>query len=330
MQREDTMDTRSGIRGLLLLVVALGLGTPARAIIIFGSPGQNLSAPTGALADSGWQWVGEWDANGFTAGGVAVSPTQFLTSSHLGGQVGNTFLLDGHTYTATQIDTIAGTDLEVVTVDGTFSSWAPLYTGGDELGKSLVTYGFGVKRSGEVKLGGQTKGWSWGTKIDGKSWGTGTVDAVGPYGTAQGFPGDKLGFAFQSTSHDSGIYSQHDSGGGVFINDGGVWKLAGINYIVDNAVYQFNASTGNYDVVKPVSLFDLTGYFYQDENNDFRPFSPDDRFFSFATRVSTYSDQLRALLVPEPSGLALAAVGSIVLGLAAARRRGRGRPAARG
>src|SRR5437870_1492336 len=70
----------------------------ARAVILYGSPDRNLSAPTGNLTDSGWQYEGQW--NGFL--GTAIGPNTFITAAHVGGQVGVTpFVYNGQSYTTT-------------------------------------------------------------------------------------------------------------------------------------------------------------------------------------------------------------------------------------
>jgi hypothetical protein len=54
-----------------------------------------------------------------------------------------------------------------------------------------------------------------------------------------------------------------DSGGAVFIEDGAVWKLAGINYAVDGHFYPDTSGTGAFDA----ALFDARGYYYSDGGN---------------------------------------------------------------
>jgi hypothetical protein len=318
------MDRLPRFRGLLPLLLVLGLAAPARAILIYGDPnaatGRNLSAPTGSLANSGWQDVGHWQ-NG---GGVAIAPNYFLTAAHLGGKVGDSFTLNGVKYAATAKTQIAGTDLEVVKVDGILPNYATLYTGTNEAGQDLVTYGYGADRGSQVTLDNTLKGWNWGSTGAGvESWGTGTIQDVGPIlanVTSPPYTADVIDFPFLPTSHDSGIYSTGDSGGGVFIKVGNTWQLAGINYAVDNGVYQFNSATNKYDLVQPVALFDLTGFYgYDPSTKTYFPLTSDYAFFSYATRVSTYAGQILSI-VPEPSSVALMACGGLVLGLAARRR----------
>lgn len=64
--------------------------------------------------------TGNW--NGFV--GTPVSPNQFLTSGHVGGSVGDTFTVNGMSYTATEV--VATTYLALWTVDRSFTHWAAL------------------------------------------------------------------------------------------------------------------------------------------------------------------------------------------------------------
>jgi hypothetical protein len=80
-------------------------------------------------------------------------------------------------------------------------------------------------------------------------WGTNTVtaivngDTIFPSGgIGGGTIGDLLKCAFDaSAGADEAHLSAGDSGGGVFVKQGPVWKLAGINYAVDGP-YNTSAS----------------------------------------------------------------------------------------
>src|SRR5262249_8512870 len=116
---------------------------------------------------------------------------------------------------------------------------------GGEIGKTLIVFGRGTQRGdpvfarkpgpprdgqGSSKLT-ELKGWGWGAFDSVQSWGTNIVT-----GLVDGGPG--LGslvyydFNRQGLSEE-GALSAGDSGGGVFIQSGSTWKLAGINYAVD-------------------------------------------------------------------------------------------------
>lgn len=232
---------------------------PARAVIFYSTadPNYNTTAPTGGLANSGWQWTGYWI--GFQA--VPVSPHHFLAARHIGGAVGDVFTLNGVDYTtvAFQDDTIS--DLRIWQVKETFPSWAPLYRAGDEVGKSLVVLGRGLTRGTEIRVSGVLKGWFWGSS-DGKlRWGQNTVAAVVDGGS---YWGAMLYATFdQSGGANEAHLATLDSSGPVFINDGSGWKLAGVAGTVDGP---FNTTpTGD---GFEAAIFDARGLYYTDTPPD--------------------------------------------------------------
>jgi hypothetical protein len=142
---------------LLALVVAKS----ADAVIVYGSQGRNTSAPTGALANAGWQWEGQFGS--FL--GTAIGSQYFITAQHIGGSTGTGFFYNNVNYS---IDptfgsgngyvNIGGTDLRVWKVTGTLPSYAPLYgaqsgeTFGSETGKALFDVGRGLQRGNPVTI----------------------------------------------------------------------------------------------------------------------------------------------------------------------------------
>src|SRR5581483_5272156 len=54
---------RSAMRGLWAFVIAGSIAAPAHAVIFYdtGDANQNTTAPTGSLANSGWQYEGQFD-----------------------------------------------------------------------------------------------------------------------------------------------------------------------------------------------------------------------------------------------------------------------------
>ena len=67
--------------GAVAALALLAAQLPARAVILFGTgdPTVNTTAPTGALADSGWQFEGDWI--GFL--GTAIAPQFFVSAKHI-------------------------------------------------------------------------------------------------------------------------------------------------------------------------------------------------------------------------------------------------------
>jgi hypothetical protein len=98
-----------------------------------------------------------------------------------------------------------------------------------------MVFGRGTTRGLEVKKGTTLKGWKWGTQDKVRSWGenlvSGTLNAGGTIGQVLKFTFNKQGTS--GAQYNEAALSTGDSAGGVFINDGGKWKLAGINYLVD-------------------------------------------------------------------------------------------------
>src|SRR5450432_3510206 len=80
-----------------------------QAIIFYstGDPSYNSSAPTGALANSGWQWEGNWQ--GYC--GTPIAPQFFISAAHVGGTVGQPFVFNGVSYTTVASFPDSQTDL---------------------------------------------------------------------------------------------------------------------------------------------------------------------------------------------------------------------------
>src|SRR4051794_17349358 len=91
---------RCTVRICLLTAVFLGLLTwgaaPASAVILLDKPTRNVTPPKGSLLNSGWQWQGKWGPYL----GTAISKFFFITAEHIGGNVGDSFVLNGKSYKA--------------------------------------------------------------------------------------------------------------------------------------------------------------------------------------------------------------------------------------
>ncbi|MDW8262994.1 MAG: hypothetical protein RMJ35_10760 [Phycisphaerales bacterium] len=238
-------------RAAMLLFLIMSLAGPARGVILFSSAERNTAAPTGTLSGSGWQYQAQF--TGFL--GTPISPRYFITAQHIGGFVGQDVIYQGQTYFTDQFIDVPGTDLRLWRISGTFPSWAPLYdraSDGSEVGKRLVVFGRGTQRGEPILLDEPirqpsngpsrlhqpiespfhtaVKGWRWGPDDRLQSWGENTVSDVI---SDPGF-GELLYFTFdRGAGPNEAHLSAGDSGGGVFIESAGVWKLAGINFAVD-------------------------------------------------------------------------------------------------
>ncbi|MFN2476150.1 MAG: hypothetical protein ABR526_07415 [Chthoniobacterales bacterium] len=247
------------------VLLAVATRQPAQAIILYGTdnPVANTTAPGGALANSGWQFEGQWGA--FL--GTPIAPHFFVTAKHVGGSIGQIFLFQGVEYKTTAEFADPSTDLHIWQVAETFPSYAPLYDGVDEVGRQLVAIGRGTQRGAEVTFGGGSRGWSWGTADGVQRWGQNVVSQVVSGGPANEYlfasfdqpPGDRRSSAGGNEAHASA----GDSGGGVFIKTNGFWKLAGIIYGIDGPFYTSPSGAGSFIA----ALFDARNFYYYDGAN---------------------------------------------------------------
>src|SRR5687768_10210315 len=144
--------------GLLLAAALLFFSSHAHAVVLYRTPTRNTAAPSGTLANSGWQWQGKWGS--FL--GTPIAPNYFITAGHVGGGVGQTFTYNWKPYTTTAMFDDPRSDLRIYKVNGAFPSYAPLYTLPYETGKQMVVIGRGAQRGSEVRVNNQLKGWKQG------------------------------------------------------------------------------------------------------------------------------------------------------------------------
>ncbi|MBI4660597.1 MAG: hypothetical protein HY735_17305 [Verrucomicrobia bacterium] len=291
-------------RTRLILMAALWCALPAKGVIFFSTadPDYNTTAPTGELANSGWELQGNW---GYFLG-TPISSKHFITAKHLGGVVGEKFILNGTEYTTVAYFDDPASDLRIWKVSGRFPAFAELYSGADEVGKNLAVFGRGTQRGEEVGvsglLGSVRKGWQWGLADGRKRWGENQVGGLASSGrnadTTGGAAGDLLRVPFNARG---GLNEAHlsagDSGGGVFIDDGAGWKLAGINFTVDGAYNTSDSGPGF-----AAAIFDEGGLYKGRESNWTKvPDTVADLPGAFyATRISVRLDWITSVLA-QPS-----------------------------
>src|SRR5262245_42595106 len=229
-----------------ILLISLLVSSNASAVVLYSTSERNTDIPgsltnretsTGTeggedqrrLLNSGWQFQG--DFRGFL--GTPIAPRYFITAKHIGGEFDatNTFVYNGTTYTINTADNVFdgpnGSDLRIWRINETFPTFAPMYTTPDELGKPLVVFGRGTQRGAAVRQAGVLKGWQWGMDDRVRSWGENNVS-----GFLDINAGDERQFYFEfdaGAGRNESTLTVGDSGGAVFIQSDGVWKLAGIN-----------------------------------------------------------------------------------------------------
>ena len=316
--------------GIASAACLVAIARPAHAIILSRTSTRNTSAPTGTNYNSGWQYQGNW-GGGFH--GTPIHKNYFISAEHLGGGVGQNIYYQGKNYMTTASYSDPSSDLKIYKISGAFPSWAPIYTGTGETGKRAMVFGRGTMRSSEVKKGTTLKGWKWGTQDKVRSWGENNVSGTLTDGTF----GPLLKFTFnrQGTGgalYNEGTISNGDSGGGVFINDGGKWKLAGISYLADNPFSLSGGSDGGFSA----SIFDKGGLYTRSGgawslNGDTATDIPGNWY---ATRISARQSWIKSVVgtvstgalpiastssslpvssVPEPASLGVLAMGATML-----------------
>ena len=302
---------------LAAFVGAAFLTAHAQAVILYRTATRNTWAPSGANANSGWQYQGHW-AGGFI--GTPIAPKYFITASHVGGGVGQNIYYSGKNYPTVAMYDDPATDLRIYKINGTFPSYAPIYTGTAEAGKRAMVFGRGTQRGTTVTKNGVAKGWKWGYQDKKKSWGenyvAGTYNAGAGYGTLLKFTFNKGGL------YNEGALSTGDSGGGVFINDGGKWKLAGINYLVDGP-FSLSGTKGSGFTA---SVYDKGGLYVGGDGawrytSDTAADVPGNWY---ATRISSRQSWIKSIIgttsagmtvtsVPEPASVGAIAAGTLLL-----------------
>ncbi len=295
----------------LVFLLLTGVLPFARAVIFYSTGGlnYNTTAPSGSLAGSGWQWVGSWI--GFQA--VPIGPFHFLAAHHIGGAVGDVFVLNGISYTTTAFFDDPASDLRIWQVSAAFSSWAPLYRTGDEVGRGLVVFGRGLTRGGAISVNGALKGWYWGASDGRLRWGQNTVATTFNGGS---YWGELLYATFDQTGGvNEADLASGDSSGPVFINDGTGWKLAGVAATVDSYFNTTNSGSGFI-----AALFDASGLYYSPTNGS--PWSlipgpgPVPSGF-YATQVSVRAAWIDSIVAPVPDDVPLLSGPQMAVFLAA-------------
>lgn len=355
------MNWRSTLTLFIPVVAAVTTAVaPVSAVITLGPTGRNTEAPTGSLSTAGWQYQGDFGPFLGTAISSKYFITAQHVGGGLGANFfyqGQNYVTDQVVDipgTDLRLFRVGGT------LPNWAQLYNPAIDG-DEVGKRLVVFGRGTQRgepvygpsvgtanvtsavAPTVPVGGSggmstspstgpdivgqpingtgaeaLKGWKWGPADSVRSWGENQVSEV--------FSEDGLGSLMYFTfDADSGPNEAHlssgDSGGGVFLQVGNQWKLAGVNFSVDGPFR--NTPT---DASYLAALFDVGGLYIGDTPqliSERLGDVPSGAYASAVSRnlpfiVSTLSMTATRADVPEPA--AAAALGAVVLLTRRARR----------
>ncbi|MFM2168700.1 MAG: hypothetical protein RIS79_3071 [Verrucomicrobiota bacterium] len=317
---------RCSRQAMMAFTVMLYFACSAHAVLFYGSgdSSHNITAPARAHTDSGWQYQGYYGAYL----GTMIAPQYFITAQHMGAQ-GNSFvsagLFNGGVDVTYTIDTsansgagywdIAGTDLRIFRINEYFNSYATLYTGSSEQGLEMVTMGRGGVRGADVMVSGTLHGWKHNPGDGAARWGSNIVSDVT---TIPGLGGMLVAsFDASGPQHtlEESTLSVGDSGGAVFVNDGGIWKLAGINYSVDG-LFDTNNTTDDGSAFN-AALFDRGGLYQGSDGQGWTlipNIGPDNPSSMYASRISTNAAAIQAIaVVPEPQSALLIAIAGLLV-----------------
>jgi hypothetical protein len=246
------------LRSIALIALSLFLQVPsAPGIILYrtGDPSQNTTLPVNDVAGVGWSYEGIF--GGFL--GTAIAPYYFITAQHFGNQ-GSIFTLGGTDYHIVANFPDPESDLIIYQVAEEMPVFAPLYSRQDEVDQRVVDIGRGTQRGAAYFLNATTQlGWLWGSGDGVERWGENVFAGTLFYGTNW----DLLYATFdQPGLTNECTLSSGDSGGGAFINDGGVCKLAGINYGVDGPYSEQSDGSSPFTA----ALYDTRGLYAYDSS----------------------------------------------------------------
>jgi hypothetical protein len=241
----------------LLLAAMFAVGPACRAVMFksTGDPTYNTTAPGGSLSNSGWQWEGNWDR--FL--GTPIAPRFFLSAAHVNNNDTNwVFYLGGFAYHPVAWHQDPASDLIVWETAETFPSYAPLFTGTNEVGQHCVVFGRGTDRGNSIVVSNELKGWTWAGGST-ERWGENDVAST----ETDSQYGQLLRCTFDRTGGSNECHlSDGDSGGAMFIQDAGVWKLAGIHLAVDGPF----SSDGTTNTRFNAALLDMGGFYVENDN----------------------------------------------------------------
>jgi hypothetical protein len=305
---------------VLPAVVALVLfSSPVDGIILYrtGDATANTTAPAGSLVNSGWQYEGIFG----DYLGTPIAPHFFITAQHIGPN-SDKLVYRGADYTIVKSFDDPASDLSIFEVSQTFTTFAPLYTGNDEVGKHLVVIGRGTQRGDVLNASGGLRGWNWGTADKVQRWGENIVSAI----KQRNARGEMLYALFDKTGLPNEAHlSIGDSGGAVFLDDNGIWKLGGINYDIDGAFYTGPNGTGSFSA----ALFDQRGFY--DEDRHFVSGSAPMPSGFYASRISSRFEWIDSVVEPRLANIStratvgtgdqVAIAGFIVIGTPGQSRR---------
>ncbi|MHB0946844.1 MAG: hypothetical protein ACYC3B_06705 [Sedimentisphaerales bacterium] len=236
---KDSVNSYNALYCVWLYAAILLMPTVGMGIILHPDGEPNLLTWTDRPASA---VVGKWSSN---ASFVVVSPKWILTVRHQNTNPA-TVNIDAVTYNCIYnplwIGGPAGNaDIRLVRLKNSDGSdpnlvYAPLYTSTNEVNRDICLGGYGKYRGDTLYLNDEPYGYAWaGTSNNILRWGQNKIDGYtdvnsSPYYSETLFADfDLNGEPYEAAP------AKWDSGGGWFINQGGVWKVAALSSNVEKA-----------------------------------------------------------------------------------------------
>lgn len=251
----------------------MGLTPGATALVLLSAP-EVSELPTPPGASVLLQFIGHLhDTNTPGSLGTVIAPRAFMTAAHLAFGPGDRFILNGRDYPILERTNLPGSDLVVGRVDSDFPHVAPLYERDDERHRPVLVFGKGRWKGQAVEVDGELKGWRYAESgVPGIRWGTNLVSRL--VDLAEATPDGLSGFFLAADfDRDAGGHEAHatlgDSGGPVFIEDCGVWKLAAVLSSVDGP-FRLTAEGSSQEEAFLAALWDAGGTYVPSDTGGYR------------------------------------------------------------
>lgn len=210
---------------MLLIILALFLVAGSAWAIITAD---NATAETDPFSVNGFNWNYVFSHPDGSC--VAVAPNWILTASHVAGYGGSgTLTITGTNYLKKEIIFHDNADIALVRYDKPFPGYYGLHSGVSLLNANVVMVGFG--NTGTVtKTFGQYYYTDSGSGRNVRRWGSNKISSIETwdYSVPPAFTNSGFVMRFDAAGTEAGV-GTYDSGSGSFVQEGGEWKLAGIN-----------------------------------------------------------------------------------------------------
>lgn len=306
---------------MLIAVLMLFVSSRTEALVFCftNEVDDHQQAPTGTLAQSGWQQTVMIDCLQATYNrsnflGTIIFSNALLTAEHMDEiQTNDTFFLEG-THRLTSKVSTNGSDIALYFFTPPVTNQehiALINIESDIDTNALVAFqGCGAERGSMVTTGTLTNGWRWsGTYWWNRTWGTRR------WGVNQTFGAIEDG-AFAIASFDNNgdpdecMLSVGDSGGPGFLKTGSGWKVA----MVNTGVYPMTFSLSTNPVVSfDASLYDCAGLYFKNDANVWQWIPPEDSpapclliCSRTSQRVQWITNQVTGITFPADLGLSWA------------------------